>query len=213
MASVPLKPQYGPTLGKLLEPRWRATAPGARAAMIALGVGLLALAIGAVLTLLDAGYSHGAPVPFSFKYRGLYRTTPDPGGYVKVARYSARHLLEDSYAVAPLRIDAYQGSITAQMPLFAADYTRALAHRFSSFKLEREGKTRISSTLGGYDVRYSAVLAGRKVYGRDVMLLPERRGAREGVMIEMLSDQPASASNPVASKGVLETPLKTFAFG
>lgn len=212
MASVPLKPQYGPTLGKLLEPRWRSMAPIARGGAIALGVGLLALVVGGVLSLLDASYSRGGLVPFSFNYRGLYHTTPDPGGYVKVARYSGHHL-EDSYAVAPLRLAPYTGSATGEMPLFAAGYTRALARRFLGFRLEQEGKTRISSTLGGYDVRFSAFLDARKIYGRDVMLLPERRGARQGVAIEMLSSSPASASNPVGSAGVLETPLKTFSFG
>jgi hypothetical protein len=212
MASVPLKPQYGPTLGKLLEPRWRSAPRVARALATALGVGLLALVAGVVLALLDSSYSHGGRVPFSFKYRGLYRTAPDPGGYVKVSRRSDGRL-EDSYAVAPLLLGDYRGSVTGELPLFAAGYTRTLAERFSGFRLDGEGKTRISSTLGGYDVLYSAIVDGRKMYGRDVMLLPAKRGAREGVVVEMLSSQPASVSKPVASSGVLETPLKTFAFG
>lgn len=212
MTSIPLKPQYGPTLGKLLGPRWRSASPVARAIAIAIAVGLLALAVGAVLSLLDAGYSQGGRVPFSFKYRGLHRTAPDPGGYVKVSRRSNGRL-EDSYAVAPLLLGRYRGSVTGELPLFAAGYTRALAERFSGFRLEGEGKTRISSTLGGYEVLYSAIVDGRKTYGRDVMLLPAKRGAREGVIVEMLSSQPASVSKPVASSGVLETPLKTFAFG
>jgi hypothetical protein len=45
------------------------------------------------------------------------------------------------------------------------------------------------------------------------MLLPHRPGARAGVVIEMLSSEPATISLPVASSGVLETPLKSFAFG
>jgi hypothetical protein len=183
-----------------------------RSIAILLGVGLLALIVGVVLTLLDASYSHGGRLPFSFKYKGLYRTTPDPGGYVKVVRRSGGSL-EDSYAVAPLRLGVYHGSVTAELPLFAIGYIYTLASRFSSFRLEQEGKTRISSTLGGYDVRYSAFVDGRKVYGRDVMLLPEPRGAREGVVIEMLTSQRSGPSNPVASKGVLEKPLKTFSFG
>ncbi|MFZ1154570.1 MAG: hypothetical protein WAN93_06655 [Solirubrobacteraceae bacterium] len=212
MASVPLKPQYGPTLGKLLEPRWRSAAPFVRAITIVAAVGLAVLAIGAVLSLLDASYSHGGRVPFSFKYKGLYRKTPDAGGYVKVTR-SSQGQLADSYAVAPLVLGEYTGSVTGELPLFAAGYTRALAKRFSHFRLEGEGKTRISSTLGGYDVLYSALVGGRKLYGRDVMLLPKRHGAREGVVIEMLSSQPANVAKPVASSGILETPLKTFTFG
>jgi hypothetical protein len=212
MASIPLKPQYGPTLGGLLTPRWRSTAPVARVLVIVAGLALLALAVGGVLTLLDASYSQGGRVPFSFKYRSLYRTPPDPGGYVKVARRSGGRL-EDSYAVAPLWLGGYRGSVTGELPLFAAGYTHRLAQRFAGFRLEGEGKTRISSTLGGYDVLYSAIVDGHKLHGRDVMLLPPGSGVREGVVVEMLSSQPASVSKPVASSGVLEKPLKTFAFG
>jgi hypothetical protein len=212
MPSVPLKPQYGPTLGRLLEPRWHSLPRAGRVVVIALGTGAAVLVVAVVLTLLDASYSHGGRLPFSFKYKGLHRTAPDPGGYVKVARYRGGRL-EDSYAVAPLRLGVYRGSVTAELPLFAAGYTHALERRFSELRLEQEGKTRISSTLGGYDIRYSAILAGRRIYGRDVMLLPPRPGAREGVIVEMLSSEPASGSNPVASGGVLEKPLKTFAFG
>ncbi len=211
MASIPLKQQYGPTLGKLLEPRWRAAAPLARAITITIAAALIALAVGVVLTLLDANYSHGGRIPFSFNFRGLYRTTPDPGGYVKVKRSSGGHL-EDSYAVAPLVLHAYRGSVTGELPLFASGYTRTLAERFSHFRLEGEGKTRISSTLGGYDLLYTAIVDGRLMHGRDVLLLPERIQTREGVVIEMLSSQPASVAKPVASSGVLEVPLKTFAF-
>ena len=55
MAAVPIKPQYGPTLGQLLSPRWRAASPLARRLVIASGVGLLLVAaLGAVLTLENA---------------------------------------------------------------------------------------------------------------------------------------------------------------
>jgi hypothetical protein len=212
MASVPLKPQYGPTLGKLLEPRWRSAVPAARAVVIAAGIGLLALAIGVVLSLLDASYSHGGRMPFSFDYRGLYRTATEPGDYVTLVRTS-HGLLQDSYAVAPLVLPPYRGQPSGELPLFASGYTSTLAARLSHFRLEGEGKTRISSTLSGYDVLYTALVDGRTMYGRNVMLLPGGHGVREGVVLEMLSSEPATISLPVASSGVLETPLKTFSFG
>jgi hypothetical protein len=212
VASIPLKPQYGPTLGTLLAPRWRAAAPASRGLVVAAAVAVFALAVGLALTLLDATYSHGGSVPFTFDYKGLYRTAPDPGGYVKVARGSGGRL-EDSYAVAPLRLGPYTGTASGELPVFAAGYTRALARRFLQFRFEGEGKTRISSTLGGYEVLYSAFVDGRTMHGRDVMLLPERLGAREGVVLEMLTRSPVTVSEPVAGSGVLEVPLKSFSFG
>jgi hypothetical protein len=212
MASIPLKPQYGPTLGRLLEPRWRAARPITRSFVIATGAALAVLLIVAVLSLLDAGYSHGGPVPFGFRYRGLYRTAPDPGGYVKVAR-SSHARLEDSFAVSPLRIAPYTGSVTGVLPLRSAGYVRELQRRFAGFRLQSEGKTRITSTLAGYDVRYSALIDGRRLSGRDIFLLPSGRHVREGVVLEMLTSERTSVAKPVATQGVLEKPLKTFSLG
>lgn len=212
MASIPLKPQYGPTLGRLLEPRWHAARPASRGAAIAAGAALSIALIVAVLSLLDAGYSHGGAAPFSFRYRGLYRTTPDPGGYVKVAR-GAHGQLQDSFAVAPLRMPSYSGSVTGAVPLRAGAYIRLLQRRFAGFRLQSEGKTRITSTLAGYDVRYSALIDGRRLSGRDIFLLPSGRHVREGVVLEMLSSEHATLAKPVGAQGVLEKPLKTFSLG
>lgn len=212
MASIPLKPQYGPTLGRLLAPSWRAARPLTRGIVLAAGGLLAVLAVAAVLSLLDASYSHGGPVPFSFRYRGLYRTSPDPGGYVKVAR-SSHGRLRDSFAVAPLRLAPYSGSLTGVMALRAAAYVRSLEARFAGFRLQGEGKTRITSTLAGYDVRYSALVDGRRLYGRDVILFGHGDAVRDGVVLEMLSDTRASVAKPVATQGVLEKPLKSFSLG
>lgn len=212
MASIPLKPQYGPTLGRLLEPRWRAARPFTRSVAIAAGGVLALLLTVAVLSLLDASYSHGGPVPFSFRYRGLYRSAPDPGWYVKVAR-SAHGQLEDSFAVAPLRIAPYEGSVTGVLPLRSARYVHELQRRFAGFRLQSEGKTRITSTLAGYDVRYSALIKGRRLSGRDIFLLPSGAHLREGVVLEMLTSEHTSLAKPVATQGLLEKPLKTFSLG
>jgi len=80
MAAVPIKPDYQPTLGQLLAPRWRSASPLFRTAVIVLLLGLAVLIPAAVLTLENASFSHGGKVPFSFSYRGLYRVPPDPGG-------------------------------------------------------------------------------------------------------------------------------------
>jgi hypothetical protein len=173
---------------------------------------LAVLLIVAVLSLLDAGFSHGGPVPFSFRYRGLYRTVPDPGGYVKVAR-SAHGQLQDSFAVAPLRIPPYAGSVTGALPLRSASYVSALERRFAGFRLQSEGKTRITSTLAGYDVRYSVLIDGRRLSGRDIFLLPSGAHVHEGVVLEMLTSDHTSVAKPVATQGVLEKPLKTFSLG
>jgi hypothetical protein len=214
MPTVPLKPQYGPTLGRLLAPRWHGAGRVVRGAVIAAGIGLLALAIGAFLTLEPAKISYGGAVPFHFNYRGLYRTAPAPGEYVRVQR-RAYGRLEDSFAVSPLRLPPYAGGLSGELPLYASGYIDALSARYRDFVLRGEGKTRVN-TVPAYNVFYTATVQGREMYGRDVLLLPEQAGVRDGVAIEMLTAPTANlqVTSPieVAGAGVLERPLKTFTF-
>jgi hypothetical protein len=210
MASIPLKPEYGPTLGVLLAPRWHGASRLVQAIVVAAGVGLLVLAVGVALTLENAHYSHGGPAPFSFSYRSLYRTTPAAGEYVRVQRVAHGHL-EDAFAVGPLQLPRYTTSLSAELPLYAASYIAGLRHRYTGFVLRDEGKTRVN-TVPAYTVAYTARIAGRTVYGRDVLLLPERAGARAGVHIVMLSSPgpQVTSSLLVGTTGVLERPLETF---
>jgi hypothetical protein len=216
MVAVPMKPDYGPTLGRLLAPRWHAATALTRRAVVVAGLVLLAAIVAGVLTLLNATFSHGARVPFSFSYRGLYRVAPDPGGYVKVQRRGADGTLRDSFAVDPLRLPSYAGGLFGELPIYAAGYIRTLSRRYTGFVLRGEGKTKVNS-VAAYHVFYTAVVDGREMYGRDVLLLPERQGVREGVDIVMLSTLPRTSklSSPieVASTGILLRPLKSFTFG
>jgi hypothetical protein len=214
-ASVPLKPQYGPTLGQLLAPRWHAASRTVRAAVIAAVAGLVVLTIAVALTLLPARISYGGVAPFHFSYRGLYRTAPAPGEYVRIERRSHGRL-EDSFAVSPLRLPPYAGGLSGELPLYASGYIRELSGRYTDFVLRGEGKTRVN-TVPAYNVFYTATVEGREMYGRDVLLLPEASGVRDGVAIEMLTSPSATlqVTSPleVASAGVLEEPVETFTFG
>jgi hypothetical protein len=216
MAAVPIKPEYGPTLGRLLSPRWRASSPSIRRMVTVAGALLVALVLAAALSLLNAKYSHGGQVPFSFSYRSLYRVAPDPGGYVKIQRHRADGRLEDSFAVEPLTLPPYSGSLSGELPLYAAGYIRGLKARYVGFTLRLEGKTRVN-TVPAYQILYTALVEGQTMWGRDVLLLPDRPGVRAGVDIVMLTSPTASpqVTSPleVASAGVLLKPLKTLTLG
>jgi hypothetical protein len=216
MAAVPIKPEYGPTLGRLLSPRWRASSSAVRRTVIVAGAVLVALVIATALSLLNAKYSHEGKVPFSFSYRSLYRVAPDPGGYVKIQRHRADGSLEDSFAVEPLALPPYSGGLSGELPLYAAGYIRGLKAHYVEFTLRSEGKTRVN-TVPAYQVLYTALVEGQTMWGRDVLLLPDRPGAREGVNIVMLTSPTASpqVTSPleVASAGVLLKPLKTLTLG
>jgi hypothetical protein len=216
MAAVPIKPEYGPTLGRMLEPRWRAAGRPTRAAVIAGVAALVLLAVVLVLQLLSSTYAHGGRVPFAFKYKGLYRAAPDPGAYVKIQSLDAAGAPRYSYEVYPLTLAPYAGSPSGALPIYASAYIARLRARSQAFVLRGEGKTRVN-TVPGYQVLYTELLDGREMFGRDVLLVPPREGAREGVVIAMLNAADATrevkAPSEVASLGVLLRPLKTFTFG
>ena len=213
MAAMPIKAEYGPTLGTLLEPRWRAAAPLTRRAAVAGCILVLALLIAIALSLLDASYSHGGRVPFSFRYRGLYRVAGEPGDYVRLVKRSSSGRLLYSFAVDPLTLPPYTGGQSGELPIYAATYIESLRRRYRGFQLQGEGKTRVN-TVPAYAVQFTAIVEGREVFGRDVLLVPEREGAREGVRIRMLTAPDASkhiqAPLEVGTTGVLQRPLRSF---
>jgi hypothetical protein len=213
---VPIKPAYGPTLGRLLSPWWRASSRAVRAVTLVLVAGAIAVAVGAFLTLENAHYSHGGKVPFGFSYRSLYRMTPEPGGYVRLERHDGAGRLEDSFEVGPLSLPPYAGGSSGALPAYATGYIKELQAHDERFVLRDEGKTRVN-TVPAYQVIYTTRVQGRTMWGRNVLLLPERPGAREGVTIVMLTSPTADAqvTTPleVASAGVLLRPLKTLTLG
>jgi len=216
MPAVPIKPEYGPTLGRLLAPRWHRAPRGVRALVLA-AVALLVLAAAAVvLTLLPASYSQGGSLPFSFTYKGLHKVAPEPGGYVRIQARYPDGTLKYSYAVNPLTVPPYRGSQSGALPVYATGYAQRLRSRFPGVVLRGEGKTRVNK-VPAYQVLYTARVGGREMYGRNVLLLPERPGARRGVEIVMLTAVGATSEvkepGEVASGGVLLRPLKTFSFG
>jgi hypothetical protein len=216
MPAVPMKPEYGPTLGRLLAPRWRSSSRLVRRLAVGLGLGLILLAVGVTLTVLPARFSHGGDLPFHFTYRGLYRTQPEAGGYGRVLARYPDGALKYSYAVNPLQLPPYGGGLSGELPVYATGYIEGLPRRFPGFILRGQGKTRVNQ-VPAYQVLFTTTVDGLQMYGRNVLLLPSSPGARRGVEIVMLSASGASSEvkSPleVASGGVLLRPLKTFSFG
>jgi hypothetical protein len=213
VASIPIRPQYGPTLGRVLSPWWRAANPLTRVVVRVALAAAAAFAIGLALTLLNAHFSVGGRVPFSFAYRGMYRTAPDLGGIVKIRRLDSGGRLEDSFAVAPLELPPYTGNSQAELPVFAAGYIQQLERREENFVLYGEGKENINA-VPAYDVFYTTTVEGRVMLGRDVLLVSQHPGQRLGVRITMLTTPTANrdVTSPleVATTGVMLRSYKTF---
>ena len=140
MAAVPVKPQYGPTLGRLLSPRWHAASPLARGVLVAGGVAVVVVLAAAALALVNPTYSRGGRVAFHFSYRDLYRTAPRAGELVRVQRLRANGRVRDSFAVAPLRLPPYSGELSAELPLYSAGLIEQLSRRYQRFRAARRGQ-------------------------------------------------------------------------
>lgn len=213
-----MKQEYGPTLGALLAPRWRAASRPARAALTAAGVLAVAALAGLALTLENARYRHaGGGVSFGFEYRGLYRTAPGPGELVRLQARWPDGRLKYAYAVSPLRLARYAIEPDTQVALYASGLVRRLARTVPHFELRGEGKTKVNNTLIGYEIAYYTRAEGERLFARDVLLLPPGEAhPREGVLVWMLNAAGAVAAvrSPleVGETGVLLRPLKTFSF-
>lgn len=218
MSALPLQSRYGPTLGELLAPRWRRASRPARMLGILVAVALVVAVAIAVATLQRPAVSHGGPFAFGFDYPGLYRAHPAPGELALVRRTEDGRL-EDSFAVAPLTLARYRGEPSAALALYATADIRRLAAEYPGFELRGEGWTQLNSIspYAVYNIFFRVARGGREVYGRDVLLLPERTGARQGVAISMLnaagSDKQIDSPLLVGAKGVLAGPLGSFALG
>jgi hypothetical protein len=213
MASLQVRRGLGPTLPELLAPRWRAASRGRRAAAVALAVGVLAVLAGGALTLLNSRYSHGGRAPFSFSYRGLWRVPAAPGEYVRLQspRHGTPHQL---FAVRPLVLPPYQGSQTAALPLYVGNYLQTLPRLYANYSFFAEGKIRINGQ-NAYQVQYYLTVGGRRQFGRDVLFLPQRAGAREGAIAVLHTVPTAKVKDPttVGSFGALSVALHNFTIG
>lgn len=211
-----VKPEYGPSLPRLVGPRWRALPPAVRAvAALSGAAALLALAVLA-LRAGDAGprVVVREPLAFNFTYGGsLRRVAPGAGELVRLEGRRGGLFLQ-SFAVEPLRLPPYRGDVGGAYPAYATVYAQRLARRYAGFELAEEGRTRIND-VPGYAIAFRARLGRRTLYGRRVLLVPDVPRARDGVVLALLATPAAGvgAAAAVGVGGALKQPLRSFRFG
>lgn len=214
MRAAPIKPQYGPTLPQLLTPWWRRSSRATRSALAAASALLLAIVVLVVLITWPQTISRDGAVPYDFSYADhLHQVRPDPGSSAKVEA-RARGLLAASFAVAPVRLPPYGGDLEGELPLYAAGLIARLAAANPGFALGTEGKVR-DNDVPGYTIDYSALRKGRQIFGRVVLLFPDRPHVRNGLVVTMLQRPSLQITTPdrVGVVGDLKLPFTTFQAG
>ena len=211
--TLPVKPEYGPTLPALLARLPRA----ARIAVIALGAVVL-LALVAFALTRGGGEERVVvekPVAYNLKVPDtLNRVDPRPGESLRLEGRRRDGLFLQSFGVRPLRLPAYRGEASAVLPLVAERLVDRERKRLPGFTLVREGRVRINE-VPGYELVTSFQRDGRRMWSRVVLLVPDEDGAREGAQLSLLATPATGVPNAsaVGDQGALKLPLRSFRFG
>lgn len=218
MSSLPVKPELGPTLPQLLRPWWRrASLPVRFGAALVAAVLVVALVLGALggATTDETAVVVKEPIAFNLRHGPtLQRLDPQRGELLALdARRGALFL--QSFHVAPLHLEPYEGLPAGELPVVAEDLKTRLARRFDAFRLVEEGRITINE-VPGYEVVFAARSQDdRRLYGRWVMMVPEQPGEREGVTLQLLGTPAAGIPNAeaIGDEGQLKLPMRSFRFG
>src|SRR5688572_15179585 len=109
--SSSLRPEFGPSLGDLLAPRWRSLRRGTRRALIAAAVAVVAVAALGVRAAVggDHEFVHREAPTFNLRWHEpLLRVATQPGEYLRLESRRGSLFLE-SFAVRRLELPAYRG--------------------------------------------------------------------------------------------------------
>jgi hypothetical protein len=208
-----LRPEFGPSLPELLRARW-GVAPRVTA-----GLAVLVVLAGLALVVLSRGNEihlvHRDPEPvFNLRYANVLKQLPERPGVLLALEGRRGDLFLQSMVVRPLRLPAYRGAVSGLLPIFATRRMRTVARDYSGFLAVDEGKARINDAPG-YQVGFRARIGGRTVYGREIVLVPDEPGARDGVTLTLLQTNAAGAHSveDVGAVGALKKPFRSFRFG
>jgi hypothetical protein len=213
MPGVPVvKPQYGPSLPRLVRSLPRA----GQAAVVALVALLIVLAIVIALRSRpdEVHVIVRDGVTFNLAYGPQLKRESPPGALFALRRERAGLFL-DSYVVRPLTLAPYRGAVGGTLPVYSVGYLERIRKRYPDADLVLEGRTRINNAIG-----YQLVLRGKRgartLYVRHLLLVPdEPEGERRGVIIELESTPAAGTPNAVGigNAGPLKQAMRSFRFG
>jgi hypothetical protein len=169
------RPEFGPTLPGFLRRRF-----GVPPLVTLAVVGVVAVA-GAVAIVLAISrppspgtqvVHEEAPV-FNMLYPpdSMHEARARAGELLRIE--GRRGKLSISIVVRPLRLPHYDGDVThGLLPVYADRFADAQARVLPGFVLVSEGRARVNNGVG-YEIGFQSIRPGNRVYGRDVLLVPD----------------------------------------
>jgi hypothetical protein len=213
-----VRPELGPTLPELVGPRLRTWPRAARVALAALAVLVLAAL---VAWRVGPGARERVPAvvaePVAFNLaipKGMRRVAPARGESLRLET-PAGAAAPQSFAVAPLRLAAYRGDVSAALMGLSPALIERMRADVPGFVWRGDGRVNFNRQPG-YQVLFQARIGGRTTYGRRIMLVPGGdEPPREGLDVTLLAQRsPAVPSlDVVGTDGALKRALFSLRFG
>ena len=207
-----LRPEFGPSLPQLL--RARLGVPE----RITTAIALVAVAIAAVVVIATRGgevhYIHRSGPVFNLRYAPVLHRAPAKPGVLFELDGRRGSLFVQSLVIRPLRLPAYRGQVSGMLPVYAARRMEQVRRRYADLAVLDEGKARMGDAPG-YQIGFRARLGKRTLYGREVLVVPDEPGARDGVAMTVVQTHAAGAHtlDDVGNVGAIKKPFRSFRFG
>jgi hypothetical protein len=212
------RPGFGPSLPAILKRRFGVPP------LVTLGVVAacaLAAAV-AVVIALNAPPSpgtkivHAAPPVFNLLYPpGVMRPArAKPGELMRIE--GRRGKLRVKIVVRPLRLPSYPGDVThGLLPVYADRFADSQAKVLPGFRLVSEGRARVNNGVG-YEIGFQSVRPAQRVYGRDVLLVPDDPAEGKGlVTLSLRQTKPGGPFNKAERNLAFQSrkAYRSFRFG
>jgi hypothetical protein len=216
--SIGPRPEFGPSL-----PAWLRARFGVPPLVTLAVAGVLALlaAVAIVRTLSSPNapgtqVTHASPPVFNLLYPPalMHPVRARPGELMRVEGHRGK--LTTEIVVRPLKLPAYKGDVThGLLPVYADAFADAQAKLLPGFLLTSEGRARVNNGVG-YEMVFQSVRPGRRVYGRDVLLVPDDMTEGKGlVTLSLRQTKPGGpftkAEGPLAYQS--KKAYRSFRFG
>ena len=176
-----VRPEFGPTLPELL--RGRGVPPRAIAAGAILLAVVLAVTVFLVTRRDESELAHRSDPQFTLLYDPAFVRPVDvrPGELTRLEGRDGR--LRAEVSVRPLRLPAYRGDVAhGLLPVHVERRKTELRRELEGFTLTDEGRANVNRAPG-YQLGYRQRMPGEIVTWRELYVVPDEPGAREGVVL------------------------------